>query len=120
MADLITSAQWTARTGRDLTGTEQTQLEALISDASALVVSIVNDATVTDSAMREEQPAHSSRVCKPLVGSVSVGVRSCLSQAAYTGPSVYRAMVSENTARAFAFRAGDKTPLRLQSVGGGT
>jgi len=48
MADLITVSQWEARTGRDLTVAEQTQLEALITDASALVANIVNDATVTD------------------------------------------------------------------------
>lgn len=48
MADLITVLQWTDRTGRSLSSTEQTQVEALIEDASALVVNIVNDADVTD------------------------------------------------------------------------
>lgn len=48
MADLITVLQWTDRTGRTLSATEQTQVEALIEDASALVVNIVNDADVTD------------------------------------------------------------------------
>lgn len=48
MADLITVAQWTDRTGRTLSVTEQTQVAALIEDASALIVDIVGDATVTD------------------------------------------------------------------------
>lgn len=48
MADLITVAQWTDRTGRTLSASELTQVGALIEDASALVVNIVADATVTD------------------------------------------------------------------------
>jgi len=49
MADFITATQWTDRTGRTLSSAEQVhQLDALIEDASALVVNIVNDATVTD------------------------------------------------------------------------
>ena len=48
MADLITVLQWTDRTGRTLSATEQAQVEALIEDASALVANIVNDSTVTD------------------------------------------------------------------------
>jgi hypothetical protein len=48
VADLITLAQWTARTGRTLSATKETQVEALITDASALVVDVVNDATTTD------------------------------------------------------------------------
>ena len=48
MADLITLAQFEARTGRSLTVTQILQAEALITDASALVVDIVNDATITD------------------------------------------------------------------------
>lgn len=48
MADLITVAQWTDRTGRDLTNTQYVQVEALIEDASALVANIVNDSDVTD------------------------------------------------------------------------
>ena len=56
MADLITVAQWTARTGRDLTSSEHSQVEALITDASALVVNIVNDATVTDTWTGDDIP----------------------------------------------------------------
>lgn len=48
MADLITVSQWTDRTGRTLSATELTQVGALIEDASALVVNIVNDTTLTD------------------------------------------------------------------------
>ena len=48
MADLITTAQFEARTGRTLTASQTTQVEALISDASALVIDIVNDSDVTD------------------------------------------------------------------------
>lgn len=47
MADLITTAQFTARTGRTLTAAETTQVEALIDDASALVADIVNDTAIT-------------------------------------------------------------------------
>lgn len=48
MADLITVAQFADRTGRTLSPTQTTQVEALITDASALVVDIVNDSTITD------------------------------------------------------------------------
>lgn len=48
MADLITLSQWTDRTGRTLSASEATQVDALIVDASGLVVDIVNDADVTD------------------------------------------------------------------------
>lgn len=48
MADLITVAQFEARTGRTLTGTQATQADALIDDASALAVDIVGDSTITD------------------------------------------------------------------------
>lgn len=48
MADLITTTQFETRTGRTLTATQATQVEALITDASALVVDIVGDADITD------------------------------------------------------------------------
>lgn len=47
MADLITTAQFEARTGRTLTASQTTQVNALIDDASALVIDIVNNATTT-------------------------------------------------------------------------
>lgn len=49
MADLITEAQFTDRTGRTLSPTQVTQVAALIADASSLVVDIVGDSTITDS-----------------------------------------------------------------------
>ena len=48
MADLITTTQFETRTGRSLTVAQTTQVEALITDASALVVDIVGDSTITD------------------------------------------------------------------------
>lgn len=48
MADLITVAQFTDRTGRTLDATQTTQVDALITDASALVVDVVADDTTTD------------------------------------------------------------------------
>lgn len=48
MADLITLAQFTARVGRTLDVSEQALAGELISDASALAINIVDDATVTD------------------------------------------------------------------------
>lgn len=47
MADLITEAQFTDRTGRTLSASQSTQVGELIADASALVVDIVNDSTTT-------------------------------------------------------------------------
>lgn len=57
MADLITVAQFTNRTGRTLTATQTTQVEALITDASALVADIINDVTVTDTWTTATAPA---------------------------------------------------------------
>lgn len=48
MTDLITTDQFERRTGRTLSATQSIQVEALIADASALVVDIVNDSTITD------------------------------------------------------------------------
>lgn len=48
MADLITVDQFTDRTGRTLTVTQTIQVEAFITDASALVADIINDGDVTD------------------------------------------------------------------------
>jgi hypothetical protein len=48
VADLITTDQFTDRTGRTLTASQTTQVEAFITDASALVVDIVNDSDTTD------------------------------------------------------------------------
>jgi hypothetical protein len=48
MADLITVEQFETRTGRTLSASETAQVEALITDASALVVDIVGDADITD------------------------------------------------------------------------
>jgi hypothetical protein len=48
MADLITRAQFEARLGgRTLTAAEQTQVDGLITDASALAVDIISDSTIT-------------------------------------------------------------------------
>lgn len=51
MADLITVEQFEARTRRSFAdeSAELAQLEALIVDASALVVDVIRDATITDS-----------------------------------------------------------------------
>lgn len=48
MADLITAAQFTDRTGRTLSVTQTTQVAALITDASALAIDIVGDSDITD------------------------------------------------------------------------
>lgn len=48
MADLITLADFTDRTGRTLDTDEQTQVGALITDASALVIEIADDSETTD------------------------------------------------------------------------
>ena len=48
MADLITTAQYLARTGQVLADVNADQVSALITDASALVVDVVNDTDVTD------------------------------------------------------------------------
>lgn len=48
MADLITTGQFEIRSGRTLSASQLIQIEALISDASALVIDIVNDSDTTD------------------------------------------------------------------------
>jgi hypothetical protein len=48
VADLITTTQYLARTGLVLADINTDQVSALISDASALVVDVVNDTDVTD------------------------------------------------------------------------
>ena len=48
MADLITMAHYLARTGSDLADINTDQVSALITDASALVIDVVNDTDVTD------------------------------------------------------------------------
>lgn len=70
MADLITVAQFTDRTGRSLSATQSAQVEALITDASALVVDIVNDGTTTDAwdaATADTVPASIVPVVKDMV-----------------------------------------------------
>jgi hypothetical protein len=57
VADLITVEQWTDRTGRTLSAAEQVQVEALITDASAIVVDIVNDSDLTDTWTTATAPA---------------------------------------------------------------
>lgn len=57
MADLITVAQFTDRTGRTLTASQTIQVEAFITDASALVVDIVNDSATTDTWTSATAPA---------------------------------------------------------------
>lgn len=49
MPDLITRSQFTDRTGYSLSSAQETQVDALIADASALVIEIAGAPTVTDS-----------------------------------------------------------------------
>lgn len=85
MADLITTTQWVERTGRSLSASELMQVEALIVDASALVVDIVNDATVTDT-WDAATPATVPASVVPVV--VSMVRRGLDNPAGYTSESV--------------------------------
>lgn len=82
MADLITIDQFEDRTGRTLTATQITQVEALISDASALVLDIVNDATITATWSSATAPAS---IVPVVVGMVRRGIDN---PHGYSGESV--------------------------------
>lgn len=116
MADLITVAQFTDRTGRTLTASQTTQVEALIADASALVVDIVNDSTVTatwDAATPGTVPA----AVVPVV--VSMVRRALDNPHGYTSESV--GSYSYNGAKTegiFATRTEERTLRKVTGTAG--
>ena len=103
MADLITTAQFTARTGRTLTATQTTQVEALISDASALVIDIVGDDDITDT-WTAVTPATIPGAIVPVI--VSMVRRGLDNPNGYTQESIgsYSYTRSESSSGVFATR----------------
>lgn len=110
MADLITIDQFEVRSGRSLTSAQLTQAEALVTDASALVVSIVNDADVTDSWTSITVPAS---VVPVVVGMVRRGIDNpngyqseSIGSYSYSGASASGVFATREEARVIRRAAG--------------
>lgn len=110
MADLITIDQFEARTGRTLTASQFTQAQALITDASALVADLVNDATITGAWTDATVPAS---IVPVVVGMVRRGIDNphgysgeSVGTYSYAGASQTGVFASRDEARAIRRAAG--------------
>lgn len=110
MADLITTDQYEARTGRTLTTSQIPQAQALIADASALVIDLVNDSTITATWDMTTVPAS---IVPVVVGMVRRGIdnphgysQETVGSYSYSSSSQTGVFASREEARAIRRAAG--------------